>query len=264
MIGASARSRTLYLVALRGWLPVVLLIAWWLATENSQSVYFPPLRDIAATFRQDWLFSRIGTDLVPSVARFGTGFLIAAALGVVLGTILGLNATVKRFADPIVQFLRSVPPPAFLPVALLLFGITDTMNIAIIVIGAIWPTLLNTADGVRSINPQMKDMSRSYRLSRGQQLIYVTLPGAAPQIFAGLRTTLQLSIVLIVVSEMVGAVNGVGFYVLNAQQTFAIRETWAGTIVLGFLGYFATMLFLLIEKCALAWHHGIRQTQEIA
>jgi sulfonate transport system permease protein len=260
----SASAPTLRLVALRGWLPTLLVVVWWFSTAESQSVYFPPLQEIAVTFQQDWLFARVGSDLMPSVLRFLTGFVVAAALGVIFGTLIGLNATVKRFTDPIVQFLRSVPPPALLPVALLFFGITNTMNIAMIVIGAVWPTLLNTADGVRSIDPQLKAMSRSYRLSAWDQLHYVILPGAAPQIFAGLRTTLQLSIVLIVVSEMVGAVNGVGFYVLNAQQTFAIRETWAGTIVLGLLGYLATMVFLLVEKRALAWHHGIRQTQEIS
>lgn len=262
MIDASAR--TLRLVALRGWLPALLVVAWWLSSADSQNIYFPPLQQIAVTLQQDWLFDRVVSDLVPSVLRFLTGFLIAAVLGVIFGAIIGLNATVKRFADPIVQFLRSVPPPALLPIALLLFGITSTMNIAIIVIGAIWPTLLNTSDGVRSIDPQLKAMSRSYRLSGRERLRYVVLPGAAPQIFAGLRTTLQLSIVLIVVSEMVGAVNGVGFYVLNAQQAFAIRETWAGTIVLGLLGYLAAMGFLLVEKRALAWHHGIRQAQDIS
>jgi sulfonate transport system permease protein len=260
VIGSSAR--TVRLIAQRGWLPALLVVAWWFSSANSQNIYFPPLSEIASTFQEDWLFARVGSDLVPSILRFLTGFLVAAALGVIFGTLIGLSATLKRFADPIVHFLRSVPPPALLPLALLFFGITSTMNIAIIVIGAIWPTLLNTADGVRSADPQVTAMSRSYRLSEWERLRYVVLPGAAPQIFAGLRVTLQLSIVLIVVSEMVGAINGVGFYVLNAQQSFAIRETWAGTIVLGLLGYLATMGFLLFERRVLAWHHGMRQAQE--
>lgn len=260
--GAAAGS--LRLIGLRGWLPALLVAAWWFSSADSQNIYFPPLQEIALTLQQDWLFDRVVSDLIPSVLRFLTGFFLAAVLGVLFGTIIGLNATVKRFADPLVQFLRSVPPPALLPIALLLFGITSTMNIAIIVIGAIWPTLLNTSDGVRSIDSQLQAMSRSYRLTGRERLRYVILPGASPQIFAGLRTTLQLSIVLIVVSEMVGAINGVGFYVLNAQQSFAIRETWAGTIVLGLLGYLAAMCFLFVENRVLAWHRGIRQAQEIS
>ncbi len=258
----STLTRTLTKVALRLWLPVLLVVVWWIGSANSQSIYFPPLQDIMTTFRQDWLFARFGSDLAPSLTRFALGFLIASVGGIVIGTLLGLNPRAKRATEPIIQFLRAIPPPALLPVALLFFGISSKMNVAIIVIGAIWPTLLNTADGVRSVDPQLGDFSRSYRLSFSERLFRVTLPSASPQIFAGLRTTLQLSIVLIVVSEMIGAVNGVGFYVLNAQQTFAIRQTWAGTIVLGLLGYVSTLIFLQVEKRALTWQRGMQHSAE--
>lgn len=257
-------AKGLRILMLRAWLPIVLIAAWWVASASSSSLYFPPLKEILETFRADWLFARVGSDLAPSLMRFGLGFLIAAVLGIVLGTVIGLNPTVRRATRPIVQFLRSIPPPALLPIALLFFGIDSSMNIAIIVIGAVWPTLLNTEDGVRSVDPQLRNLAKSYRLSRMQQLFFVTLPSASPQIFAGLRTTLQLSIVLIVVSEMIGAVNGVGFYVINAQQSFAINETWAGTIVLGLIGYFATLVFIQIEKRVLAWQYGMRRALEEA
>lgn len=261
----NARTRNpLRTFVLRAWLPVLLVLVWWFASAGSDSLYFPPLQSILDTFRTDWVFARVGSDLVPSLFRFVSGFVIAAVLGIVLGAIIGLSPAVRRYTAPIVQFLRSVPPPALLPVALLFFGIDDSMNIAIIVLGAIWPTLLNTVDGVRSVDPQVRDMAASYRLGRGQRFFFVTLPGASPQIFAGLRTTLQLSIVLIVVSEMIGAVNGVGFYVINAQQSFAINQTWAGTILLGLIGYFSTLVFGLIEARVLAWRFGMQRALEDA
>ena len=132
------------------------------------------------------------------------------------------------------------------------------MSVAIIVIGAIWPTLLNTVDGVRSLDPLVKDMSRSYRLTMPQYIRFVLLPNAGPQIFAGLRTTLQISIILIVVSEMVASTSGIGFYLLNSQQTFAVAETWAGTLLLGILGYLANLAFLRLERFVLRWQYGMR------
>ena len=245
--------------ALRLWLPVLLVAAWWFTSAGSQNIYFPPLATIMETFAHDWLGSRVTTDLLPSLGKFGLGFLISALGGIAFGTWLGLSPSAREAAEPVVQFLRSLPPPVLLPIGLLFFGITGTMNVAIIVMGAIWPTVLNTADGVRSLDGQVADMARSYRLTFTQRLLSVVLPNAAPQIFAGLRTTLQLSIILIVVSEMVAAVSGVGYYVLNSQQTFAVAETWAGTLVLGVIGYLSTLVFLAVEKRVLSWQHGMRR-----
>lgn len=248
--------------ALRLWLPILLVAVWWVSSAGSQNIYFPPLATITDTLITDWTGSRLTTDLLPSLGKFALGFLISAIGGVALGTWLGLSPVAREMAEPIVQFLRSLPPPVLLPIGLLFFGITGTMNVAIIVLGAIWPTVLNTADGVRSLDGQVVDMTRSYRLTFSQRLFSVVLPNAAPQIFAGLRTTLQLSIILIVVSEMVAAVNGVGYYVLNSQQTFAVAETWAGTLVLGVIGYLSALVFLAVEKRALNWQHGMRRAAQ--
>lgn len=243
----------------RLWLPVVLLAIWWTWSAGSQDVYFPPLQQILDTLRRDWIWRGIQVDLLPTTVRLTLGFLIASILGLFVGTCLGLNPLLQRATEPIIQFLRSIPAPALLPLGLLFFGITSTMNVAVIVIGAIWPTLLSTTAGVRSIDPQLIAFAKIYRLTFRQRLFSLLLPNAGPQIFAGLRTTLQISIVLIVVSEMVGAVQGVGFYVLNAQQTFAIPETWAGTIVLGLMGFIASLLFVFVEKKFLFWQVGMQQ-----
>jgi len=168
---------------------------------------------------------------------------------------------VRAMADPFVQFFRSLPPPVILPIGILIFGIGATMNIFIIVFGSIWATLLNTTDGVAGLHSQVRDMARSYRLGFWQRVRRVVLPAAAPQIAAGMRTSLQISIILIVVSEMVGATSGIGYYVIKSQQSFQIVETWAGTIILGLLGFVATMVFVLIERRVLAWYTGMLQSQ---
>jgi sulfonate transport system permease protein len=254
------RSGGFRLFLLRAWLPVGLVAVWWVASASSTSLYFPSLQTIAETLRADWLGPGFMEHLVPSVGKFLAGFLIASLAGIGLGLVIGMYPALRAATEPLIQFLRSLPPPVLLPIGLLLFGIGSSMNIAIIVFGAIWPTLLNTIDGVRSLDPQMTEMTRSYRLTRVQKIRYVILPNAGPQIFAGLRTTLQMSIILIVVSEMVASTNGIGYYVLNSQQTFAVPQTWAGTLVLGLLGYLANLLFIRLERYVLRWQAGLLAT----
>ncbi|MFC0582194.1 ABC transporter permease [Micrococcoides hystricis] len=261
-MSTATRSRSFWqLVLLRSWLPILLLLIWWFGSANSESLYFPSLQEILHTLRVDWLGNGFAQHLLPSLGKFLAGFLIAAALGIGLGLLIGLSRTLMDLTEPIIQFLRSLPPPVLLPIGLLLFGIGPAMNIAIIAFGAMWPTLLNTVDGVRSLDGELREMSRSYRLSFSQRLRFVVLPHASPQIFAGLRTTLQISIILIVVAEMVAATQGVGFYLLNSQQTFEVAETWAGTLLLGGIGYLTTLVFNMVEASILSWH---RQRNQLA
>ncbi|WP_431710496.1 ABC transporter permease [Glutamicibacter uratoxydans] len=200
------------------------------------------------------------THLLPSIGKFLAGFTITSVLGIVLGLCIGLSPVLRAASEPIVQFLRSLPPPVLLPIGMVVFGIGAGMNISIIAFGAIWPTLLNTIDGVRSLDSQLEDVTRSYRLKMSQHIRYVVLPNAGPQIFAGLRTTLQISIILIVVSEMVASTNGIGYYLLNSQQTFEVAETWAGTLLLGLFGYLANLLFLRLEHRVLRWQSQMLAT----
>src|SRR5439155_10066548 len=121
------------------------------------------------------------------------------------------------------------------PVAILIFGIGNNMKVVVIVAGCIWPILLNTIDGVRGVEPTMLEMSRSYGLSRARLWAQVLLPAALPQVFSGLRTAPSIALILMVISEMIASTNGIGFYILDAQRTFAIPEMWSGIILLGLL-----------------------------
>ncbi len=253
--------RLVKLALLRLWLPVVLIAAWWVGSANSESIYFPPLSKIVDTLRADWLGPYFVEHLLPSVGKFASAYLIAVILGVLIGLVLGMSPRIRAVTDPFVQFFRSLPPPVIIPIGILVFGIGVMMNVFIIVFGAIWATLLNTTDGIAGVHSQVRDMARSYRLGFWQRVRHVLLPAAGPQIAAGMRTSLQISIILIVVSEMVGSTSGIGYYVIKSQQTFQVVDTWAGTIVLGVLGYLATLVFMLIEKRALRWYTGMQQAQ---
>jgi ABC-type nitrate/sulfonate/bicarbonate transport system permease component len=238
--------------------PILLLVLWAVLSSGSQTYYFPPLTDILTTFKDTWLFERVGSDVAPSLERMFAGFFIAAVIAVAAGLLLGASPRARRAFAPIIEFLRAIPPPALLPFAILVIGVGSSMKIFIIAFVCLWPILLNTIDGVTGVDPTLRETARVYGISRRETLRRVMLPAATPQIFAGLRTSLSLALILMVISEMVASTNGIGYFVLQSQRTFAIPEMWSGIILLGLLGYLFNGVFVLIEKRVLRWHRGAR------
>lgn len=247
-------------VALEIWLPVVAILAWWITSANSTSVYFPPLSHIVQAFRDNWLFARVGSDVLPSMIRFLAGTAIGVAAGIGFGVVIGLSPRLRQAVNPFIDFFRSLPKPALLPVAIVALGVGDSMKIFIIAFGTIWPVLLNTIDGVRGVDEMLIDFSRVYGLTRRQRITNVILPSASPQIFVGARLALSIGLILMVVSEMVASTSGLGYFVLLSQQTFSIPNMWAGIILLGIIGYLTNLVFLVVERRVLAWHAGWRAT----
>jgi ABC-type nitrate/sulfonate/bicarbonate transport system permease component len=239
-------------------LPVVLLVVWGVLSAGSDTYYFPPLTDILRTFNDTWLFERFGSDVVPSLTRLALGYGIACLVAVVLGLALGLSPSLRRATDPIVQFLRAIPPPALLPFGILVLGVGTSMKVFIIAFVCLWPVLLNTIDGVAGVEPTLRETAEVYEISRRDRLLRIVLPAASPQIFAGMRTSLSLALILMVISEMVASTNGIGYFVLQSQRSFAIPEMWSGILLLGILGYVLNALFVVVERRVLRWHRGAR------
>jgi ABC-type nitrate/sulfonate/bicarbonate transport system permease component len=239
-------------------LPVVLLTAWWLASADSTDVYWPPLRTILRTFPRVWTADRLRADALPSVARLAAGWASAAVAGIALGTAIGSWRRVRAVCEPVLEFLRAVPPPVLIPVIMLFAGIGDTMKILVIAGGCVWPVLLNTVEGVRAVDQVMADTARSYGITGAARLRYVVLPAASPQIVTGLRQALSIGIILMVISEMFAASSGLGFTVVQFQRGFAIPDMWTGILVLGLLGFLLSVLFRLAERRVLGWYHGLR------
>jgi ABC-type nitrate/sulfonate/bicarbonate transport system permease component len=251
----SERRERALATALEVTVPILALVIWGVASSNSDTYYFPPLTDILETFADTWLFERVGSDVVPSLLRMGAGYAIALVVAISAGLLLGMS---RRAAAPIVEFLRSIPPPSLLPFAILVIGVGNSMKVFIIAFVCIWPILLNTIDGVTGVDPTLRDTTRVYGIDGRDRLWRVMLPAAAPQIFAGMRTSLSLALILMVISEMVASTNGIGYFVLQSQRTFAIPEMWSGILLLGILGYTLNGIFVLVERRVLRWHRGAR------
>ncbi|RYE43132.1 MAG: ABC transporter permease [Hyphomicrobiales bacterium] len=235
----------------RIWLPVLLIAAWWLLSAGTQSLYFPAASDIATEIERTWIFDHAIQDLLPSLRNMLAGFAIGVVTGTLVGTILGSIPRLLDALHPEIEFSRALPGVAILPIAILVLGLGDTMRVFVIALGAMWPVLVNTTYAVRGIDSTTKDVERAFGLSALSKYFRVRLPAVLPQIFAGARVSLYLSVALIVVSEMQGAGKGIGHFVLTAQRNWAVAEMWSGMVILGVVGYGLSVLFRGCERIAL-------------
>jgi ABC-type nitrate/sulfonate/bicarbonate transport system permease component len=239
--------------------PVAILAAWQLWTAHAHSPKFPRLSTILVIFRHMWLFSEFGSQVVPSLERIGAGFAIGVVVGVLLGVPLGLSPLLRKLAMPHIEYWRAMPPPALLPISVVLLkSIGNTQKIAFIAFFCLFPVLLNTIDAVRGIDPTLIDTARSFRVPWTHRIRSVILPAALPQIVAGMRNSLALAVIMMVLSEYFAATSGVGYVLLISKNTFQLGPMWAAIVLIGLLGYLLNALFLLVERRALAWHRGWR------
>jgi ABC-type nitrate/sulfonate/bicarbonate transport system permease component len=253
------RAYRLWRTAAEIGVPIAIVAGWQLWAASAHSVKFPRPTTIAVEFRKLWLFADFDKHVVPSLERIGLGFSIAVVLGVAFGVPLGLSRWARKAAMPHIEVWRAMPPPALLPISIvLLHSIGNTQKVAFIAFFCLFPVLLNTIDGVNGVDPTLHDTTRVYGIQQRDRLWRVMLPAASPQIFAGMRISLSLALILMVISEMVASTNGIGYFVLQSQRTFAIPEMWSGIFLLGILGYVFNAGFMLIERRTLRWHRGAR------
>ena len=243
--------------ALRLSVLVALVVAWQVVTLIvDDPISWPTFTAVASAFWDTWASDPAAWagSLIPSLVRLLVGWLGAVAVGITVGTVVGLSSRARDYVDPVIQFLRAIPPPALLPLFIVLLGIGDAMKAAMILFGAVWPILLNTADGVASVEPLQRETGRVYRIGGWHELTRVILPSAAPKIFAGLRLSLSIAVILMVISEMVATVNGVGFELVQAQRSFRSLDVWATIVLLGVIGYGLNTILAAVEGRVLRWH----------
>jgi ABC-type nitrate/sulfonate/bicarbonate transport system permease component len=255
--GTAARGLGTRLLRVAG-LPVLLVLAWWAFSVLSGSFYVPTPARIAQAFADTWFSRRLLDDALPSVARLLAGYALAGLIGVALGVPIGLSVRLRAAAEPVLEFFRAIPPPVLVPLIMLLAGIDNGMKILVIVSGCVWPVLLNTVEGVRALDEVLSDTCRMYGVRGLSRLRHLVLPGAAPQIAAGLRQALSVGIILMVISEMFASSSGLGFTIVLFQRGFAIPEMWSGILLLGLLGFGLSVLFRWAERRVLSWHWSHR------
>jgi ABC-type nitrate/sulfonate/bicarbonate transport system permease component len=238
-----------------------LLVLWEVAAANAifPPMSFPRISAIIATWWQLVVSGELPGEVLPSLWRMFAGYFIGVAIGVGLGLLMGYVRFFYNLFEPITEVLRPIPSPAYLPIMILFLGIDDEMKIFMVAFATLFPVLLNTYSGVRSVDPIQLQTARTFGVSGRKLLTQIVLPAASPYIFTGMRVSLAVALIVMVISEMVAASNGIGYFILSAQRGFKIRDMFAGVLTLAILGYVLNRLFLLIENRVLAWHYGYTQ-----
>ncbi|WP_405720105.1 ABC transporter permease [Streptomyces sp. NBC_01537] len=237
------------------WLPVLVFAALLVATAGSTSFYFPPLTQVLSTLWTELTGGGLVGDLLFSLRNIAFGLTLATVAGVGAGLVIGEVRLLRQATAPLLDFARATPTVAFVPVIILTLGIGSGPKVFLIFLGSVWPILLNTVSGVHGINPAVHETAHSYLIPWRLRLLKVVLPGALPQIFAGIRVALSVAVVLMVVSEIYGSPVGLGNFILQSGSSFKVADTWAGTILIGILGYALSVLLLAAEHLLLGWYH---------
>jgi ABC-type nitrate/sulfonate/bicarbonate transport system permease component len=257
-----AANRGLLVLTLRLLVLAAAVGAWQFATDAANSPYFlPPSAIVPAMYHQWfsgpashlWLTPDATANLLPSIARMLAGWAIASFAGIALGVAIGRVQLLADLTEPVVHFARAVPPPALVPVFLFVFNIGTSMELATIIFGVIWPVLINSIDGAQHVHPGHLETARAFRIPPATRLVRIILPSAAPKILAGLRLSLALALVMMIVSEFVGSTNGIGREMLQDTSLFNVSGMWSVIVLLGLLGMLLNGAFGLVERRVLAW-----------
>lgn len=241
-----------------GLLPLLgLLAVWQLAVLAGvyPTVLLPAPGSVLAAFGRD--LPDILANAAASVIRVVIGVSVAFCVAVPAGMLIGRYRTLDRVTDWSIQVFRSVPPIALIPLAILFFGIGDRPAIILIFLAALWPLLINTIFGVRSIDRTMLKAAQSARASEWLVFTDIILPAAMPSVFTGLRLAIGGGWLTVVTAEMIAVKSGLGYMILNAQLTFRSELIIAGIIVIGAIGLLADQGTRLLRARVCRWQEGL-------
>lgn len=192
-----------------------------------------------------------------SLQRGAAGFLIAAAVGVPLGLVIGSLKLVARALTPVIEFLRQLPPLAMLPVFLLFLGLGFRAQLGIVIWASIWPILLNTITGAQAVDPRLVKAARTLGARRSDLFLKLALPSALPTIMTGMRLGASYAFLVLVAAEMVGADSGIGFLILNNQYTFRIPQMYAAILILACFGVALNYGLVALERLLTPWRQHV-------
>jgi ABC-type nitrate/sulfonate/bicarbonate transport system permease component len=235
---------------------ILLLLALWQfsALYVMDTPTWPPVTRIFQAWVSDLLDGTLISNLVATFWRQMLGYWLAVVLGIGVGLAMGYYRVAYNLMEPLIEVFRPIPGPAYLPVLVLFVGIGDEMKVVLILVASLFPILLNTYSGVRSIDPVQFDTARTLGLTTPQTLREIVLPAALPQILTGMRISLAISLILAILSEMIVSNDGLGYFTLLAERTFKVPDMYAGIFTLAMFGYALNRLFLFGEARLIRWH----------
>lgn len=219
-------------------------------------IYLPSAAQTFAALSKGLASGDLLTGLIQTVERMFYGWFVASLLGIGVGAFIGVSAAARRYLQPMLEFLRPLPPAALIPLAIALFGLTDGMVLLVIGFAALWPMLIATIHGFSTIEPRLQDTARMLRLTKLQVIFKIALPNALPDVLAGMRLSLTYALILAIVGEMLAGRDGLGSFILHASRSFRASELYAGVLLLGVVGLLVATLLSMAERFLLQWRQN--------
>ncbi len=239
-------------------LPVLIVALWQWAAERgwTNPLFFPAPDVIAGAFSSLISSGELFHHLGISVWRALIGFVVGGSIGLLLGLLSGLSRKAEYVLDPSLQMLRTVPHLAIAPLVLLWFGFGEQSKIVIIALGAFFPLYVNTFMAIRNVDNKLFDVAKVLAFGRAKLLFRLVLPAALPGILLGVRLSLALSWIGLVVAELIGSQSGVGFLINLGKQTSATEDIFVGVIIFAIVGKLVDSLVRLLERKLLHWRES--------
>lgn len=247
--------------ALAPWLvPALILGLWQLAAQAGwlSSRILPAPSAVPAAAWSLAVSGELWQHVRISALRALWGLLLGGGLGLALGLLNGSSRTAETLLDTTLQMIRNIPVLALIPLVILWFGIEETAKLALLSLGVFFPVYLNTFHGIRSVDPALIEMGRSYGLTGWRLYRDVILPGALPSILVGLRFALGLVWVILIVTETISAQSGIGYMTMNAREFLQTDVVLLGILLYALLGKVADTLARLLERRLLRWNPAYR------
>nr|WP_245347815.1 ABC transporter permease [Oceanobacillus polygoni] len=236
---------------------IILLFAliWEVAPRLGwvDAVFLPPLSEVLVAWLELLRSGDLFTHFSASITRSFLGFILALAIAIPLGLLIGWYPIVHELFSPILELFRNTAALALLPVFILILGIGETSKVAIILFACLWPLLLNTINAVRNVDPLLIKCAKSMNLTPFQLFYKVIIPASIPTIFTGIRLAGTSSILVLIAAEMVGAKEGLGFFISYTQFNFQIAEMYAGIVTISLLGLLLNQFLITLERRFSRW-----------
>jgi len=242
---------------LSGTVTILAVLAFWEIAVRAGLITFEYLPAPTGILVAAWgllMSGELAAQTVHTIGAVLLGWLIACAIGLTLGLVLGVSRIARRYFEATIELLRPLPGIAFLPVALLIFNFSLTTELVVMVFASVWPVLINTMSGILSVATRLHDVGRTLRLTRMRVLTQVLIPAAAPAIVVGCRLGLGTALVMAIIAEMLGNPHGLGYAVVSELQAMQPERMFVYVLLIGFLGLALNAVLVVASRWMLRGH----------
>lgn len=234
----------------------LVLVGIWQMVTNAKlisPVFLPTPGDTFDSLISGLQDDDIRSKFIATLMRMFYGWVLASIAGVAIGALIGSSRMAQAYLGPMLEALRPLPASAIIPVSIAFFGLSDTMVLSVVAFCALWPMLLSTIHGFRTVEPRLFEVARSFQMSRTAFAFKIALPSALPDIISGARISLTASLGMAVAGEMLVGVDGIGQMMLAAGRSYRSAEMFSGLVMLSIIGMGSALLLGFAEKKLLRW-----------